>query len=69
MSKSDKLNFLSAHISKGLCERIFTPSAAETAVVEASDSQSEDDISVSEGSESEVELLLEFGECKRLIRK
>ena len=69
MSKSDKLNLLSAHISKGLCERIFTPSATEAVVVEASNSQSEDDVSVSEGSESEVELLLEFGECKRLLRK
>ena len=34
-------------------------SAAETA---ATDTQSEDDVSVSEDSESEVELLLEFGD-------
>ena len=68
MSKSDKLNLLSAHISKGLCERILTLSAAESAGMEALDTQSEDDdVSVSEGSESEAELLLEFG--KQLRRK
>ena len=44
MSKSEKLNLLSAHISKGLCERILTLSAAETALAtEDSDTQSEDD--------------------------
>ena len=51
MSKSEKLNLLSAHISKGLCERILTLSAAETAAKEASDAHSEDDdVSVSEDS-------------------
>ena len=44
MSKSEKLHLLSAHISKGLCERILT-------------------LSVSEGSGSEHELLLEFGDA------
>ena len=65
MSKSEKLNLLSAHISKGLCERILTLSAAETALAtEDSDTQSEDDdVSVSEDSESEDELLLEFGDA------
>ena len=44
MSKSEKLNLLSAHIRKGLCERILTLSAAETALAtEDSDTQSEDD--------------------------
>ena len=43
MSKSEKLNLLSAHISKGLCDRILTLSAAETAATQDSDSQSEDD--------------------------
>ena len=44
MSKSEKLNLLSAHISKGLCERILILSAAETALAtEDSDTQSEDD--------------------------
>lgn len=39
-------------------------SAAETAAMEASDTQSEDDVCVSgEGSESEDELLLEFGDA------
>ena len=57
MSKPEKLNLLSAHISKG--------SAAETALAtEDSDTQSEDDnVSVSEDSESEDELLLEFGDA------
>ena len=65
MSKSEKLNLLSAHISKGLCERILTLCAAETALAtEDSDTQSEDDdVSVSEDSESEDELLLEFGDA------
>ena len=65
MSKSEKLNLLSAHISKGLCERIFTISAAETATLEASVIQSEDqdDESVSEGLEGEDDLLLEFGDA------
>ena len=64
MSKSEKLNLLSAHISKGLCERILTLSAAETAATEDLDTQSEDDdFSVSEDSESEDELLLEFGDA------
>ena len=64
MSKSDELNLLSAHISKGLCERILTLSAAETAATEDSETQSEDDdVSVSEDSESEDELLLEFGDA------
>ena len=48
MSKSEKLNLLSAHISKGLCERILTLSAAETAAKEASDAD---------------ELLVEFGDA------
>ena len=62
MSKSEKLNLLSAHISKGLCERILTLNVAETAATEDSDTQSEDDdFSVSE--ESEDELLLEFGDA------
>ena len=43
MSKSEKLNLLLAHISKGLCERILTLSAAQTAATEDSDTQSEDD--------------------------
>ena len=60
-----KLNLLSAHISKGLCERILTLSAAETAATEDSDTQSEDDVvSGSEDSESEDELLLEFGDAR-----
>ena len=60
MSKSEKLDLLSAHNSKGLCERILTLSAAETAATEDSDTQSEDDdVSVNEDSESEDELLLE----------
>ena len=64
MSKSEKLNLLSAHISKGLCERILTLSGAETALAtEDLDTQSEDDVSVSEDSESEDELLLEFGDA------
>ena len=64
MSKSEKLNLLSAHISKGLCERILILSAAETALAtEDLDTQSEDDVSVSEDSESEDELLLEFGDA------
>ena len=65
MSKSEKCNILSAHISKGLCERILTLSAAETALAtEDSDTQSEDDdVSVSEDPESEDELLLEFGDA------
>ena len=47
-------NFLSAHISKGLCDRILTLRAAETVATEDSDTQSEDDdVSVSEDSESE----------------
>ena len=59
MSKSEKLKRLSAHISKGLCERILTLSAAKTAATEDSDTQSEDDdVSVSEDSESEDELLV-----------
>ena len=59
MSKSEKLNLLSAHVSKGLWERILTLSAAETAATEDSDTQSEDDdVSVSEDSKSEDELLL-----------
>ena len=41
----------------------MTVSAAETAALEASDTQSEDDVSVSEGSEREDELLLEFGDA------
>ena len=58
-SKSEKLNLLSAHISKGFWERILTLSAAETAATEDSDTQSEDDdVSVSEDSKSEDELLL-----------
>ena len=63
MSKSEKLNHLSAHINKGLCERILKLSAAKTAATEDSDIQSEDDdTSVSEDSESEDELLQkEFG--------
>ena len=65
MSKSEKLNLVSAHISKGLCERILTLSAAETALAtEDSDTQSEDDdASVSEDSEIEDELLQEFGDA------
>ena len=64
MFKSEKLNLPSAHISKGLCERILTLSAAETAATEDSDTQSEDDdVSVSEDSESEDELLPEFGDA------
>ena len=64
MSKSEKPILLSAHISKGLCERILTLSAAETAATEDSDTQSEDDdVSVSENSESKDELLLEFGDA------
>ena len=64
MSKSEKLNLPSAHIGKGLCERIFTLSAAATAATEDSDTQSEDnDVSVSKNSESEDELLLEFGDA------
>ena len=64
MSKSEKLNLLSARISKGLCERILTLSAAETAATDNSETQSEDDdVSVSEDSESEDELLLEFGDA------
>ena len=65
MSKSEKLNLLSAHISKGLCERILTLSGAETALAtEDSHTKSEDDdVSVSEDSESEDELLLEFGDA------
>ena len=63
MSKSEKPNLLSAHISKGLCERILTWSAAETAATEDSDTQSEDDVSVREDSGSEDELLLEFGDA------
>ena len=47
MSKSEKLNLLSAHISNGLCERILTLSAAETAATEDSDTQSEDDVVMS----------------------
>ena len=59
-----KLNLLSAHISKGLCERILTLSAAKTAATEDPETQSEDDdVSVSEDSESEDELLLEFGDA------
>ena len=55
-SKSEKPNLLSAHISKGLCERILTLSAAETAATEDSDTQSgDDDVSVIEDSESEDE--------------
>lgn len=60
MSKSEKLNLLSAHISKGLCERILTLIAVETAAVEASDTESEDN-DVSKGYESEGEVLFEFG--------
>jgi len=61
MSKLVKRNLLSAHISKGLCERILTLSAAEIAATEDTDTQSEDDdVSVSEDSGSEDELLLEF---------
>ena len=64
MSKSEKLNLLSAHTSKGLCEGILTLSAAETAATEDSDTQSEDDdVSVSEDSESEDVLPLEFGDA------
>ena len=64
MPKSDKLNLLSAHISKGLYERILTLSAAETSATEDSDTQSEhDDVSVREDSESDDELLLEFGDA------
>ena len=64
MPKSDKLNLLSAHISKGLCERILTLSAAETSATEDSDTQSEDDdVNVREDSESDDELLLEFGDA------
>ena len=63
MSKSEKRNLLSAHIRKGLCERILTLSAAETAATEDSETQSEDDVSVSEDSESDDELLLEFGDA------
>ena len=40
MSESEKLNLLSAHIGKGLCERILTLSAAETIATEDSDTQS-----------------------------
>ena len=47
MSKSEKLNLLSAHISNGLCERILTLSATETAATEDSDTQSEDDVVMS----------------------
>ena len=61
MSKSEKLNLLSAHISKGLCDRILTLRAAETVAMEDSDTQSEDDdVNVSKDSKSEDELLLEF---------
>ena len=64
MSKSEKLNLLSAHISKGLCDRFLTLRAAETVATEDSDTQSEDDdVDVSEDSESEDELLLEFGDA------
>ena len=66
VSKSEKPNLLSAHISKGLCERILTLSAAETAATEDSDTQpGDDDVSVIEDSESEDErhVLLEFGDA------
>ena len=64
MSKSEKLNLLSAHISKSLCQRILTLSAAETAATEDSETQLEDDdVRVSEDSKSEDELLLEFGDA------
>ena len=55
---------MSADISKGLSERILTLSAAEAAATEDSDTQSEDDdVSVSEDSESGDELLVEFGDA------
>ena len=38
-------------------------SSAETAAMEDSDTQSEDDVSVRENSESKDELLLEFGDA------
>ena len=64
MSKSQKLNLLSAHISKGLCERILKLSTADTTATEDSDTQSEhDDVSVSEDSESEDELPLKSGDA------
>ena len=47
MSKSEKRNRLSTHISKGQCERISTLNAAETAAVEAKETQ--DDVSISAG--------------------
>ena len=48
------LTFCQLSSAKGLCERILTLSAAETAATEDSDTQSEDDdVSVSEDSESE----------------
>ena len=68
--QGSKLSLLSAFISKAFCERNLTLSAAETAAMEASGTQSDDDdVSVSEGSESEDELLLEFWRCKQLRRK
>ena len=45
MFKSEKLNLLSPHNSKCLCERILTLSAAETAATKDSDTQSEDNVS------------------------
>ena len=47
MSKSEKCNILSAHISKGLCERILTLSAAKTAATEDSDTRQKMMMSVS----------------------
>ena len=70
MSKSEKLNLLLAHTSKGLCVRILTLSAAETAATEDSDTQSEDDdVSVSKDSESEDEPTTGIWGCKQLRRK
>lgn len=64
MPKPEKLNLLSAHISKCLREIVLTLSAAETATVEASDTQSEDDyVSVSESSDDVDDLLLEVGDA------
>lgn len=64
MPKPEKLSLLSAHISKCLREIVLTLSAAETAAVEASDTQSEDDyLSVSESSDDGHDLLLEVGDA------
>jgi len=64
MKKAEKLELLSAHISKGLFDRILTQSATESTDTEENRGFSEGSEceNLSEESESEDELLLEFGD-------